>query len=181
MFELGARALIEAWNRGYFESGHNWELYGIGIGNVEIYLDARSKLIQLPRMSLAEYEEKISEFDICLSLMASPHPSITPFDLAGVGAIVVTNQFENKTAEYFRPISGNIIVSTPDVMSLADCIGTAISRVDDMESRFDNAASMNYPRDWQSVWHDDHKRLVHRLFGAPSDQPVPAGSVAALA
>jgi hypothetical protein len=181
MFELGARALIEAWNRGYFESGHNWELYGIGIGNVEIYLDARSKLIQLPRMSLAEYEEKISEFDICLSLMASPHPSITPFDLAGVGAIVVTNQFENKTAEYFRAISGNILVSVPDVMSLADCIGTAISCVDDMESRFDNAVSMTYPGDWQSVWQDDHKRLVHRLFRGPSDQTVQAGSVAALA
>jgi hypothetical protein len=50
-----------------------------------------------------------------------------------------------------------------------------------MESRFDNAVSMTYPRDWQSVWQDDHKRLVHRLFRGPSDQTVQAGSVAALA
>jgi len=178
MFELGARALIEAWSRGYFESGHNWELYGIGIGNVEIELDARTKLSQLPRMSLAQYEEKISEFDICLSLMASPHPSITPFDLAGVGAIVVTNRFENKTAEYFRAISGNIIVSAPDGLDLADCIRQAVSRVDDMESRFNNALSMKYPRDWQSVWQDDHKCLVHRLFGSLSERKVSTDTIA---
>jgi len=174
MFELGARALIEAWNKGYFNSGHNWDLYGIGIGNVEIHLDARSKLCQLPRMSLAEYEEKISEFDVCLSLMASPHPSITPFDLAGVGAIVVTNQFENKTAEYFAGITGNIIVAKPDVLSLAECLRMAVSRVDDMEARYDEAVSMRYPRDWQSVWQDDHRRLIHRLFGPPSIQAITA-------
>jgi hypothetical protein len=181
MFELGARALIEAWSKGYFNSGHNWDLYGIGIGNVEIYLDARSKLSQLPRMSLAEYETKISEFDVCLSLMASPHPSITPFDMAGVGAIVITNQFENKTADYFAGITENIIVSDPDVLSLAECIRTAISRVDDMEARFDNAVSMKYPRDWQSVWQDDHRRLVHRLFGSPRTQTIAADPVAVTA
>jgi hypothetical protein len=181
MFELGARALIEAWTRGYFESGHNWELYGIGIGDVEIELDAKTKLTQLPRMSLAQYEEKIREFDICLSLMASPHPSITPFDLAGVGAIVVTNRFENKTAEYFRAISGNIIVSAPDVLDLAECIRLAVRRVDDMESRFNNALSMKYPRDWHSVWQDDHTCLVHRLFGSLSERKVSADPIAMIA
>ena len=172
MFELGARALIEAWSCGYFETGHNWELFGIGIGNVEIFLDARTKLVQLPRMSLADNETKISEFDICLSLMASPHPSITPFDLAGVGAIVVTNQFENKTAKYFEAISDNIIVSDPDVFRLADCIRAAIDRVDDMESRFSAATSMRYPRGWDAVWQDDHKRQIHRLFGSPMGQKI---------
>ena len=166
MFELGAKALITAWNNGYFDTGHNWDLYGIGIGDVEIYLDGRSKIVQLPRMSLSEYERKISEFDICVSLMASPHPSITPFDLAGVGAIVVTNQFFNKTRSYFDQISKNILVSSPDVSSLAETIRLAISRVDDLESRFQHAVTMNYPRDWKSVWQDSHKSLISDTFNA---------------
>lgn len=169
MFELGARALIEAWDKGYFDTGHNWELYGMGIGDVEIHLDARRKVTQLPRMSLGEYEEKIREFDICLSLMASPHPSITPFDMAGVGAIVVTNAFENKTADYFAEISPNILVATPDVPSLAEMLRVALSRVDDLDGRFDGAVHMNYPRDWESVWKDEHRALLQGLFGsAPS-------------
>jgi hypothetical protein len=167
MFELGSLAIIEAWQQGRFDSGHNWELYGIGIGDVEIYLDGRTKITQLPRMSLSEYQESIGEFDICLSLMASPHPSITPFDMAGVGAIVITNCFANKTREYFGGISKNIIVARPDVQSLLEAIELAIDRVDDLEYRFDNAVSMAYPREWQSVWQDDHRDFIRELFGPP--------------
>ncbi|HBK04718.1 MAG TPA: hypothetical protein DDZ81_02515 [Acetobacteraceae bacterium] len=173
MFDLGARALIDAWNKGYFDTGHNWELYGMGIGDVEIHLDARRKITQLPRMSLGEYEEKIREFDICLSLMASPHPSITPFDMAGVGAIVVTNAFENKAADYFAGISPNILVSAPDVPSLTETLRLALSRVDDLDGRFDGAVNMNYPRDWESVWTDEHRALVRVLFGSAPGKASP--------
>ncbi|OUI81780.1 rhamnosyltransferase WsaF family glycosyltransferase, partial [Acetobacter orientalis] len=168
MFELGALALIKAWQEGYFDSGHNWELYGIGIGNVEIYLSERDKLTQLPRMSLNEYEEKIGEFDICLSLMASPHPSITPFDLAGIGALVVTNSFENKGDDYFNEITDNIIVSEPTIDSIANAIKSAIKRVDDLDTRYSNANKMNYPRNWNNVWSLDHKNFVKNIFGAPN-------------
>lgn len=173
MFELGARALIEAWAKGYFDTGHNWDLYGMGIGDVEIHLDARRKITQLPRMSLGEYEEKIREFDICLSLMASPHPSITPFDMAGVGAIVVTNSFENKNAEYFAGISPNILVAEPSVQSLAETLRIALTRVDDLDARFEGAANMNYPRDWESVWKDEHRALVRGLFGTAPERVSP--------
>ncbi len=166
MFELGALAIIEAWQTGVFNTGHNWEFYGIGIGNVEIQLDERLKITQLPRMSLAEYEDKIREFDLCLSLMASPHPSITPFDMAGVGAIAVTNSFANKDAHYFNDVSKNIVTAEPNLHSVVAAIATAVARIDDLDARHENAVQMNYPRDWQSVWKSEHKALVHDLFGA---------------
>ena len=78
--------------------------YGIGLGEAIIKLDDHNEMKQLPRMSLAEYQNLISSFDVGLCLMASPHPSLLPFDLAGSGAIVVTNSFEVKNQSYFRAL-----------------------------------------------------------------------------
>lgn len=160
MFPLASLAIIEAFKQGIFDDGHNWELYGMGIGNVGIYLDGRTKLEQMPRMSLKEYEVAVQSFDVCLTLMASPHPSLIPFDLAGGGAIVVTNVFATKTADYFAEISKNIIAVEPTVDDIVDAIRKAVHRSQDFETRYAEAIKMAYPRSWDQTWSKNIEEFI---------------------
>ncbi len=165
MFTLGASALVEAYRRRLFhQHGSNWEFYGMGIGNVEIYFDDESKLRQLPRMTLKQYQERMSDFDLCLTLMASPHPSIVPFDLAGSGALVVTNTYLNKTQEYFAGMSENIIACTPEREALINGLAEAISRADNLPRRL-AGSQMQYPKTWNETWQPQHHAWLERWTG----------------
>lgn len=164
MFELAAISIIQAFEKGIFGNPDEWEFFGMGLGDVEIKLDANVSIMQLPRMSLKEYEESMYTFDLCLSLMASPHPSIVPFDLASAGALVVTNSFETKNADYFQKISDNIFVAKPFVDDVVESIAAAISKVDDLGWRYSQAKIVNYPNTWDDVWTDKHASLLFDTF-----------------
>lgn len=162
MFELAALALIQAYKQGAFNEG-DWEFYGMGIGNAVVRLNESMQVEQLPRMSLAEYENITKTFDLCLTLMASPHPSLIPMDLAASGAVVVTNTFETKTPEYLLDISTNIIASAPTLESLVDAIFDAVKRVDDLEARY-AGASVKWPTSWSETWKNEHKEFIREIF-----------------
>jgi hypothetical protein len=162
MFELAALALIHAYKAGAF-ADEEWEFYGMGIGNVIVKINDKIEVKQLPRMSLAEYEETTKTFDLCLTLMSSPHPSLIPMDLAASGAIVVTNTFETKTAEYLNSISTNIIATEPELNSLIDAIFEAVRRTNDLESRY-IGARVNWPKTWQETWNSNHSNFIREIF-----------------
>ncbi len=106
MFELGMIALSNVIGSGYFDVD-NWEFYGIGSvegENKKIILHDNVSMKLLPKLSLNEYKEVLPGFDIGLSLMLSPHPSIVPLEMAAAGMLVITNTFANKTAERLREI-----------------------------------------------------------------------------
>lgn len=162
MFELAAMALIEAYRNGAF-SKDEWEFYGMGIGNTSVQIAPGVEVTQLPRMPLNEYEEVTKTFDLCLTLMASPHPSLIPMDLAASGAIVVTNTFETKTVEYLENISKNIIPSQADVHALSAAIMEGVKKVDELESRYDNA-TVKWPNSWFETWTLDHQNFIKEVF-----------------
>lgn len=165
MYELGALVLIEAIRRGVLQED-DWDFYGVGLGDADLQLTEERKLCQLPRMNLKEYTENISGFDIGLTLMASPHPSLLPFDLAGSGCIVVTNECYNKTQAYFDEISGNIICKEADLDQLVDGIAEAVKRVSDLDTRYYEAENMKFPKTWDETWTDEHKRWIRERLGA---------------
>ena len=136
----------------------------MGLGDVEVKLSQNVAITQLPRMTLKEYEEQMYTFDLCLSLMASPHPSIVPFDLASAGALVVTNSFEVKDAKYFKEISDLIYVAKPYVDNVVDELRNAVNKVDDLELRFNLAKSIEYAKDWDDVWTTEHKEFLLETF-----------------
>ncbi len=164
MFELAALSLIDAFGKGAFAGG-DWEFYGMGIGNATVQLAEGVEVKQLPRMSLAEYEEVTKTFDLCLTLMSSPHPSLIPMDLAASGAIVVTNTFETKTSDFLRQISGNIIAAEPDLGSLSDAIAEGARRTEDLDARYENA-EINWPGSWDETWSDSHRDFIREVFGS---------------
>jgi len=165
MFLLGASSLLESYRREIFQaSKHNWEFYGMGIGNVEIFLDNKTVLRQVPRMTLKEYQERMSDFDVCLTLMASPHPSIVPFDLAGSGALVITNTYQNKSSDYLQSFSPNIIACQPNRESLVNGIERAVAKADNLASRFEGS-KMLYPKTWDETWLPIHLEWLQKWAG----------------
>ncbi|GHA73845.1 hypothetical protein GCM10009007_13740 [Formosimonas limnophila] len=164
MFELAALSIIHAFEEGVFGDGSEWEFFGMGLGDVEIKLNSNISITQLPRMSLKEYEENMYTFDLCLSLMASPHPSIVPFDLSSAGALVVTNAFETKNSGYFKEISDNIYVAQPTVNDIVNSLRVAAENVDKIEERYERAQKVKYPNNWGDVWKPEHEQLLYETF-----------------
>ena len=162
MFELGALALINAYKQGVFDG--NWEFVGVGMGDVAIKLACDRSLLQMPRMNLRDYTRAISKFDIGLCLMASPHPSLLPFDLAGSGAVVVTNSFASKDQSYFDQLASNVIARKPSVEAIVDGLASAVERLKDRHVRYRNAELMTYPKTWGESLTSLHEDFIRNTF-----------------
>lgn len=158
MFEMAALALIDAYKKGAF-SADDWEFYGMGIGNTTVQLAEGIEVKQLPRMPLDEYEAITKTFDLCLTLMSSPHPSLIPMDLAASGAIVVTNTFETKTPEYLINISSNIIPAHPGLHELSAALMVGVQKTNDVASRY-SGSKLNWPKSWDETWSDEHRKFI---------------------
>lgn len=158
MFELTALALNEAYQEGIFDS--DWECIGMGLGEGEIELAPNLHSIHLPRMTLPEYIATVSDFDICLVLMASSHPSMICADLASSGAIVVTNTFATKTDDYLKSISKNIIPVTATLSGIVAGLREAVDRVSDIDARWEHAAETKYPRTWAKAFTGEHQVFI---------------------
>ena len=163
MFELGALALCQASRVGILDPD-DWDLCGMGIGDIVIKLAGGASVRQLPRMSLKDYQMSVANFDLGLCLMASPHPSLLPFDLAGSGALVVTNTFGTKTRDYFTKISGNIIAKRPVLGQIVAGLREAVRRSDNRVSRYNEAVSMNYPTTWEQTFGGEHRDFIVEVF-----------------
>jgi hypothetical protein len=110
-------------------------------------------------MTLHEYEDFILSTDVCLTLMASPHPSLLPFDFSGIGSLVVTNSFQTKGPDYFVGISDLIICCDPDPNALVKGLKEAVKKSEDLDWRF-KSLNINYPRDWEKTWNHDVRSLL---------------------
>lgn len=167
MFTLAALSLVTAYERGIF-TPDRWDCIGMGLGaaSVELLPDLHSTA--LPRMTLREYERTVEQFDVCLTLMASPHPSLIPMDLAGSGSMVVTNTFRTKTAGYLRGLCGNIIPVAPSVPAIVDGLAAAARASADFPGRHARAAAMRYPRSWEESLGRRHTDFVTEHVLAPA-------------
>jgi len=158
-FELAMYIINMATQKGLFSS--EWELYGMGFPSKEdITLSNGFLLHMLPNMPLDEYKKLLSTFDVGLSLMATPHPSMPPLDLAMSGCVVVTNSCKTKTDETMKSICRNIICSDPTVESLEKALARAIEASGDIEARYNNARDAKWTRTWEDAFGDRHKAWI---------------------
>jgi hypothetical protein len=164
MFELGVMALSRVIRDGYMDGGE-WEFYGIG--SVEavdrrVTLGEGAYMRLMPKMSLNEYRDFLPGFDVGMSLMLSPHPSIVPLEMAAAGMWVVTNTFANKTAESLRRISGNMIAVEPTVEGLERGLVEAVAKVGDYEGR-ERGARVNWSQDWKDTFNREKREKIKRF------------------
>ena len=170
LFELGILALSKAVKNGTFDAGA-WEFYGIGTLNEhDILLDAGRKVRMrlLPKVSLNEYKELLSQFDLGMSLMLSPHPSLVPTEMASAGMIVVTNTYANKTSESLQNISTNFVAAEPTIDGIVLALGIAAKRVYEYQDRIAGAV-VNWPQSWEDAFNDDFmnrvKGFINQVIG----------------
>jgi hypothetical protein len=164
MFELGVIALSRVIRRGYMNGGE-WEFCGIGsVEPVErrVTLGDGVYMRLLPKMSLNEYKEFLPGFDVGMSLMLSPHPSIVPLEMAAAGMWVVTNTFANKTAESLGRISGNLIAVEPTVEGLERGLAEAVGKVGDYEERV-RGSRVNWSQDWKDTFNKEKREKIKRF------------------
>jgi glycosyltransferase involved in cell wall biosynthesis len=158
MFELGILALRKAISDGALDPTQ-WDFYGIGTVGEQfvIPLPKGAEMTALPKMSLEEYAEYLPDFDLGMSLMYTPHPSLVPLEMASAGLVTVTNSCENKTADVLRLISTNFEVGEANIDDLAAALKRAEGRIGDIDARVRGAA-INWPTSWEEAFAPDVMR-----------------------
>ncbi|MCJ2035237.1 hypothetical protein [Methylobacterium sp. J-068] len=135
LFELGYLALRKLCNEGVFD--HRWRFVGLG-GLQEDHvlpLGEKHQIDMVQKMPLDEYARFMNSIDIGLSLMWAPHPSVVPFEFAATGAVVVTNTYENRSAEELEAICRNIVPCPPTLAGIEAALRRAVARAEDRETR----------------------------------------------
>lgn len=129
-------------------AAEEWNFHFVGGKLPDIELPDGVRPIVSSMLPWSDYARLVSEMDLGLCLMDTPHPSYPPLDLAAAGAVVVTNTHGSKQS--LENWSHNIIAAPPTVSALIDGLrrGVALSR--DIEQRAANSASNNIFRDWDS-------------------------------
>ncbi len=149
MFELGMLGLSEAIARGVFDD--RWEFHGIGSvegRDREVSLPRARTLKLLSKRDQGSYAELLTRHDAGLALMATPHPSLVPLEMASAGMLTVTNSFETKTADAMGSLSGNLITIPPSVDGVVEGLRRAAEGIDDYESRVRDS-EVEWSRDWE--------------------------------
>ena len=153
MFEVAYLALAKAIETGVFDGG-DWVFHGIGSSHGDIPLPKGHNLKMLGKFGLKEYKQRLLDYDIGLSLMFTPHPSLLPLEMAAAGMWVVTNECENKTADELQAISSNLLGAKPTIDGVVATIASAVENVADIEQRR-AGAEVNWANSWQDTFNDD--------------------------
>lgn len=89
----------------------DWEVVSAGLPHKPVPIGGGRALNALGKLPLEDYANLLRTTSVGLSLMASPHPSYPPLEMAHFGALTITNQYANKD---LGPLHDNII-SIPDI------------------------------------------------------------------
>lgn len=112
---------LRRWARDYPEF-RDWEVISAGTAHDPVDLGDGRKLTSVGKLSLDEYARMLLESSAGVSLMASPHPSYPPLEMAHFGVRTVTNSYACKDLSSFHPNITSIasIAEAPLAAALAD-------------------------------------------------------------
>ena len=134
MFDIGIMALRQAIAQGLFA---DWEFDGIGslVGEGQVKLGPNAHMNLLPRLDQEAYRGILKNYDVGVSLMCSPHPSLVPLEMCGAGMLTVTNTYANKTADKLEAISENFVPVEGTVEGVLSGLRTAFADVNHVVRR----------------------------------------------
>ncbi|MCK5600285.1 hypothetical protein KAR91_00270 [Candidatus Pacearchaeota archaeon] len=166
LFEIAFMGLKLAVLDGAFDNA-DWDFVGVGTLGTEhdLPIGKGMTLNMTSTLPQADYGYALSGFDLGLSLMLAPHPSIAPFEMATAGVVTITNVYENRDFDVLTSISKNIVPCETDMFSVADSIKHAVSHlVNDSEYRVANA-SVDWVTDWDDAFNKDVMAKVNDFLG----------------
>ncbi|MCW6509564.1 rhamnosyltransferase WsaF family glycosyltransferase [Lichenifustis flavocetrariae] len=116
-FDMVVEAL-ENWSRTDPNAGE-WELVSLGEKHRDIKLAKGLVLRSRGKVPLDQYASYLLDAAVGFSLMASPHPSYPPLEMAEFGALVVTNTFDNKDLSQRVGNIRSVVETTPVALAAA--------------------------------------------------------------
>ena len=163
LFEITVIALRQAVSKGYLDS--SWNILGIGcLQEVEpIELGRGCSMPLKSKLNLEDYKKLIHEYDVGISLMWAPHPSVVPFEMAATGLVAVTNTFDNRPSSWFSKFGHNIVAVEPTLDSVVEGIRVAIEKSSAYDLRLLNAKTVKTTA-WNDVFNDNLIRKIICMF-----------------
>lgn len=152
MFEIAYLALVRAIEAGHFD-GAKWVFHGIGSNHDDMALPKGHTLKMLGKFGLKEYKQRLLEYDVGLSLMYTPHPSLLPLEMAAAGMWVVSNECMNKTQTELSGISANLLAAPPTINGVSEQLAWAAAHCDDIEARRDGS-KVHWACSWDAAFDD---------------------------
>lgn len=112
---------LRRWARDYPEFA-DWEVISAGVPHDPVDLGNGRKLTSVGKLSLDDYAQMLLSCSAGVSLMASPHPSYPPLEMAHFGLRTVTNSYFCKDLTAFHPniLSVRSIAATELAEAIAD-------------------------------------------------------------
>lgn len=129
LFEIGYLALEAAVQRGLF-SRRRWQIFTVGSDDLPEKIASDFPMHNLGKMNLSEYQALLPQFDLGMSLMYTPHPSLVPIEMAAAGMVVLTTTCLNKTADTLKEISPNLIGAEPTIEGVMEGLERAVAMVE---------------------------------------------------
>jgi hypothetical protein len=128
----------------------NIRLLSAGVAHAPIELAPGAVLRSLGKLSLPNYAAMLSQCHVGVSLMASPHPSYPPLEMAAFGLEVVTNDFPGKNLSQTHPLIRSI--PGPEPEALARAVGLAVESAKARAGRSEHAQipSALSPEPWRT-------------------------------
>lgn len=164
LFELGMIALATLVQDPRVDLS-GWSFHGIGsMGGNTLELKPGLPFELVPKTSLQEYIRIMPDYDVGLSLMLTPHPSLVPIEMASAGMWTVTNTLANKTAERLQAISTNLIGVEPTVGAIVDGLVQAMARVGEIDERL-AGAQVEWPTDWDHAFPPETIGRIRAFLG----------------
>ena len=150
LYTVGVELLQKAVDRGILDLTE-WDVYCVGQNAPVIHFSTGKDSINMGQLSWTEYAKFLTDVDLGLCLMYTPHPSYPPFDVASSGGVVLTNKMLNKqTFDMCR----NVIMADLDEEAFMKGFEEAVALAKDMERRKQNYESNTIPRSWSAVLDD---------------------------
>ena len=113
---------LEVWTDKHPEFAQ-WRIVSAGLSHRPIEIAKARHLISLGKLSLADYARVLQTSGVGVALMASPHPSYPPLEMAHFGMRTITNSYSNKNLS----LAHENIISVPDIApaTIASALATA--------------------------------------------------------
>ncbi len=153
MFEVAFLALKKAIEVGHFNQAQ-WTFHGIGSQHDDIKLPQGHTLKMLGKFGLDEYKQRLLEYDLGLSLMYTPHPSLLPLEMAAAGMWMVSNECKNKTQDTFSQLSSNMLAAPATIEGVTEKLAWAAAHCDDFDARLEGA-KVNWASSWRESFNDE--------------------------
>jgi len=118
---------LRQWAERYPEFS-GWEVVSAGVPHPPMTFAPGRKMKSLGKLSLEDYGATLRSTAVGLSLMASPHPSYPPLEMAHFGLRTVTNRYANKDLTTSHPNIVSIDDVAPD--TIADALANACRAFD---------------------------------------------------